>query len=169
MVTASRPGRGAAGAAALPGGLAECVARLRRAMRRGSRIADPGNQLTTAELELLSALSEAPGAGPDQLAGALQMRPGAVSVTIGRLREMGMIGGAPGAGHTAELVLTAAGRWRVQAWRATDAAVLYLALSGLSEREQRALTAAVPALYALASAIDQLGGEPEPAPGQGAT
>jgi phytoene/squalene synthetase len=44
----------------------------------------------------------------------------------------------------------------VLAWQATNAAVLHLALSTLPARQRRALTAAVPALDALARAIDRL-------------
>jgi hypothetical protein len=43
-------------------GLAEGIARLRRALRRGARVADPGNMLVVAQLELLAALAEHPGA-----------------------------------------------------------------------------------------------------------
>ena len=42
-------------------GLAEGIARLRRALRRGARVADPGNTLAVAQLELLAALAEHPG------------------------------------------------------------------------------------------------------------
>ena len=51
-----------------PDGLAEGIARLRRALRRGARVADPGNSLAVAQLELLSALTEHPRARPGQLA-----------------------------------------------------------------------------------------------------
>ena len=40
--------------------LADVVARLRRAMRRAARNADPGTTLSVAQLELLSALAEHP-------------------------------------------------------------------------------------------------------------
>jgi hypothetical protein len=65
----------ARGGAARPDGLAEGIARLRRALRRGARVADPANPLAVAQLELLSALTEHPGARPGQLARLLHMRP----------------------------------------------------------------------------------------------
>ena len=46
------------------------------------------------------------------------------------------------------------------AWQATNAAVLNLALSTLPARQRRALAAAVPALDALARAIDRLADTP---------
>jgi DNA-binding MarR family transcriptional regulator len=63
---------------------------------------------------------------------------------------------APGDRRAVELTATEAGRQAVLAWQATNAAVLHLALSTLPARQRRALTAAIPALDALASAIDRL-------------
>jgi MFS family permease len=51
--------------------LADVVSRLRRAMRRAARAADPVTALSVAQLELLSCLAEHPGARPGQLAGLL--------------------------------------------------------------------------------------------------
>jgi hypothetical protein len=48
----------------------------------------------------------------------------------------------------------------VLSWQATNAAVLHLALSTLPATQRRALAAAVPALDALARAIDQLADTP---------
>ena len=56
--------------------------------------------------------------------------------------------------------MTEAGRQAVLAWQATNAAVLHLALSTLPARQRRALAAAVPALDALARAIDRLADTP---------
>jgi len=56
-------------------GLAAGIARLRRALRRGARVADPDNTLAVAQLELLTALAEHPGARPGELARLLNMRP----------------------------------------------------------------------------------------------
>jgi hypothetical protein len=48
----------------------------------------------------------------------------------------------------------------VHAWQATNAAVLHLALSTLPAPQRRALAAAVPAIDALARAIDRLADTP---------
>ncbi len=63
-------------------------------------------------------------------------------------------------GRAVELTATDAGQQAVHAWQATNAAVLHLALSTLPDPQQRALTAAVPAIDALARAIDRLADTP---------
>ena len=139
-------------------GLAEGIARLRRALRRGARVASPGNSLAVAQLELLSALAEQPGARPGQLARLLHMRPNTVTTIVNALTAQGMISRSTPAGdrRAIELTITDAGQEAVHAWQATNAAVLHLALSTLSAPQRRALAAAVPALDALAQAVDRL-------------
>jgi DNA-binding MarR family transcriptional regulator len=151
-------------------GLAEAIARLRRALRRGARVADPGNVLAVAQLELLAALAEHPGARPGQLARLLHMRPNTVTTIVNALSARGMLGRATAEEdrRAVELTATEAGRQAVLAWQATNAAVLNLAASALPARQRRALAAAVPALHALAGEIDRLAdtslttAEPEP-------
>lgn len=53
--------------------LADALAALRRAMRRGARTANPSNPLSVAQLELLSCLAEHPGARPGELARLLHL------------------------------------------------------------------------------------------------
>ena len=151
--------RGSAGETAPPpDGLAEGIARLRRALRRGARLADPGNTLAVAQFELLAALAEHPGARPGQLARLLNMRPNTVTTIVNALSARGMLDRATAAGdrRAVELTVTKAGHQAVLAWQATNAAVLHLALSTLPARQRRALVAAVPALDELARAIDRL-------------
>jgi DNA-binding MarR family transcriptional regulator len=151
-------------------GLAEGIARLRRALRRGARIADPGNTLAVAQLELLTALVEHPGARPGQLARQLNMRPNTVTTIVNALASQGMVARVAAADdrRAVELTATDAGQEAVLSWQATNAAVLNLALSTLPPRQQRALAVAAPALDALAQAIDRLAdaqasaGEPDP-------
>jgi len=155
-----------------PDGLAEGIARLRRALRRGARVADPGNSLAVAQLELLSAVTEHPGARPGQLARLLHMRPNTVTTIVNSLAAQGMLSRATADGdrRAVELTATATGQQAVHAWQATNAAVLHLALSTLPGPQRRALAAAVPALTALAQAVDRLADSPpEPPPGQGTT
>ncbi len=141
-----------------PDGLAEGIARLRRALRRGARVADPGNTLAVAQLELLSAVVEHPGARPGQLARLLNMRPNTVTTIVNALSARGMLDRAAAVGdkRAVELTVTAAGREAVLSWQSTNAAVLHRALSTLPARQRRSLAAAVPALDALARAIDRL-------------
>jgi DNA-binding MarR family transcriptional regulator len=138
-------------------GLAEGIARLRRALRRGARVADPGNPLAVAQLELLSAVAEHPGARPGQLARLLNMRPNTVTTIVNTLTAQGLVTrtAADADRRAVELTATDAGQQAVHAWQATNAAVLHLALSTLSASQRRALSAAVPALNALAAAIDR--------------
>jgi DNA-binding MarR family transcriptional regulator len=152
-----------------PDGLAEGIARLRRALRRGARVADPGNPLAVAQLELLSALAEHPGARPGQLARLLNMRPNTVTTIVNALAALGLVSRASADGdrRAVELTVTDAGQQAVHTWQATNAAVLHLALSTLTAPQRRALAAAVPALDALTRAVDRLADVPGPVPGRG--
>lgn len=147
---------------AQPDGLADGIARLRRALRRGARVADPENPLAVAQLELLSALAEHQGARPGQLAHLLHMRPNTVTTIVNALVAHGMVirAGADGDRRAIELTATEAGREAVRVWQATNAGVLHLALSTLTAQQRRALAAATPALDALARAVDRLADEP---------
>jgi DNA-binding MarR family transcriptional regulator len=139
-------------------GIAEGIARLRRALRRGARVADPGNKLAVAQLEVLAALTENPGARPGQLARQLHMRPNTVTTIVNALSAQGMLDRVSAAGdrRAIELTATEAGQQAVLAWQATNSAVLHLALSTLPAQQRRTLSAAVPALEALARAVDRL-------------
>ena len=101
----------ARGGAARPDGLAEGIARLRRALRRGARVADPGNPLAVAQLELLSALTEHPGARPGQLARLLHMRPNTVTTIVNTLTAQGMVSRATADGDRRAVELTATASW----------------------------------------------------------
>jgi DNA-binding MarR family transcriptional regulator len=111
-----------------------------------------------AQLELLTALAEHPGARPGQLARLLNMRPNTVTTIVNALSARGMLERVTASGdrRAVELTATEAGREAVLAWQATNAAVLHLALSTLPAKQRRALTGAAPALDALAAAIDRL-------------
>ena len=141
-----------------PAGLADTIARLRRAMRRGARVADPANTLAVAQLELLACVADHPGIRPSHLAKLLNLRPNTVTTLVNALAAQDMIdrSAADGDGRAVALTVTDAGRRAVHAWQATNGAVLNLALSTLTAAQRNALTKAVPALGALAVAIDQL-------------
>src|SRR5580704_14778815 len=79
-------------------GIAEGIARLRRALRRGARLADPGNRLAVAQLEVLAALTENPGSRPGQLARLLHMRPNTVTTIVNALSAAGMLSRVSSAG-----------------------------------------------------------------------
>ena len=115
-----------------------------------------------AQLEVLAAVTEQPGVRPGQLARQLHMRPNTVTTIVNALSAQGMLDRASSAGarRAIELTATEAGRQAVLTWQATNAAVLHLALSTLPAPQRRALGAAVPALDALAQAIDRLADTP---------
>jgi DNA-binding MarR family transcriptional regulator len=150
-----------------PDGLADGIARLRRALRRGARVADPENPLALAQLELLSALVENPGSRPGQLAQLLHMRPNTVTTIVNALAAHGMVSrvSSDNDRRAIELTATSAGHEAVRKWQATNAGVLHIALSTLPAQQRRALAAAVPALDSLARAVDQLADDPPPASG----
>jgi DNA-binding MarR family transcriptional regulator len=151
---------GARDAAGAPqgAGLAEGIARLRRALRRGARAADPASTLAAAQLELLAAIAEHPGSRPGQLARRLNMRANTVTTIVNGLSALGLLERttAEDDRRAVELTVTEAGRQAVLCWQAVNAAVLDQALSALPARQRRALAAAAPALDALACAIDRL-------------
>ena len=98
--------------------LAGIVSRLRRAMRRAARAADPALELSVAQLELLSCITEHPGIRPSQLARMLRLAPSSVATLLGGLQSAGYVmrtpggaagGGAAGDRRTVSLDLSEAG------------------------------------------------------------
>ena len=140
------------------GALADTVARLRRAMRRAARGADPGNTLSVAQLEPLSCLAENPGARPGQLARQLRLAPNSVTTLINGLTARAMITRTSGSTdrRTVTLGLTDAGTSAVREWQALNAAILRTAMASLHPGWQHLLSAALPALEELIIAIDKL-------------
>lgn len=138
--------------------LADVVARLRRAMRRAARAADPGNPLSVAQLELMSRLAETPGAQPGQLARALHLAPNSVTTLVNGLRGRDLVTRISGGEdrRTVQLTLTGTGERAVRHWQSTNAAILRAALADLHPGWQQLLTAALPALRELIDAIDRL-------------
>jgi DNA-binding MarR family transcriptional regulator len=145
-------------------GLAETIGRLRRAMRRAARAADPGNQLSVAQLELLACLAERPGARPGQLARLLNLRANTVTTLVNALTQQEMISrsAADQDRRAVTLTLTDEGRRAVHAWHVTNSSVLHIALSTLPAGQRGALARATPALDALIQAIDHLADAPAP-------
>ncbi len=69
--------------------LADIVSRLRRAIRRAARAADPALGLSVAQLELLSCMAENPGVRPSQLARMLRLAPSSVATLLSGLQSAG--------------------------------------------------------------------------------
>jgi DNA-binding MarR family transcriptional regulator len=151
--------------------LADAVSRLRRAMRRAARAADPGSGLSVAQLEMLSCMAENPGSRPGQLARLLRLAPSSVATLSNSLRQAGLVTRTGGAGdrRTASLDLTPAGEAAVLRWKSLNERLLSLALRQLPPDSRVTLVDALPALADLAGAVDALADEPsatDPLPGE---
>jgi DNA-binding MarR family transcriptional regulator len=142
--------------------LADAVSRLRRAMRRAARAADPGSGLSVAQLEMLSCMAENPGSRPGQLARLLRLAPSSVATLSNSLRQAGLVTRTGGAGdrRTASLDLTPAGEAAVLRWKSLNERLLSLALRELPPDSRVTLVDALPALADLAGAVDALADEP---------
>ena len=138
--------------------LADAVARLRRAMRRAARSTDPDNALSVAQLEVLSAVSETPGARPGQIARHLHLAPNSVTTLVNGLAALDLItrSSNPDDRRTVQLTLTKSGEEAVGRWRTTNAGILRTAYTDLHPGWQHLIAAALPAIRELIGSIDQL-------------
>jgi len=145
--------------------LAGIVSRLRRAMRRAARAADPALELSVAQLELLSCVTEHPGIRPSQLARMLRLAPSSVATLLGGLQSAGYVmrtpgggtaadGGAAGDRRTVSLDLSEAGSTAVRRWHRVNEDIIQAALAALPYRDRAALRDAAPALRDLTASID---------------
>jgi DNA-binding MarR family transcriptional regulator len=143
--------------------LAGIVSRLRRAMRRAARAADPALELSVAQLELLSCITEHPGIRPGQLARMLRLAPSSVATLLGGLQSSGYVtrtpGGSVGDGtagdrRTVSLDLSEAGAAAVRRWHRVNDDIIQTALAALPYRDRTALRDAAPALRGLTASID---------------
>jgi len=142
--------------------LADIVSRLRRAMRRAARAADPELGLSVAQLELLSCMADHPGIRPSQLARMLRLAPSSVATLVSGLQSAGYAvrtpggSGADGTGdrRTASLDLSGAGATAVARWHRVNAEIIQAALAALPQYDRDALRDAAPALRDLTVSID---------------
>jgi DNA-binding MarR family transcriptional regulator len=143
------------------GELADVVSRLRRAMRRAARAADPASNLSVAQLELLSCVAERPGIRPGQLAEQLRLAPSSVATLVNGLRSVDLITRVTGTGdrRTASLRLTPTGNAAVTSWKSLNEELLRAALVSLSAESGRTVRTALPALRELVGAVDSLADE----------
>jgi DNA-binding MarR family transcriptional regulator len=140
--------------------LADIVSRLRRAMRRAARAADPALGLSVAQLELLSCIAENPGIRPSQLARLLRLAPSSVATLLHGLQSSGYVIRTPGGGEgdrrTASLHLSDEGTAAVTRWHRVNEEIIRAALATLPEPARAVLRDAAPALADLTTAIDAL-------------
>jgi len=138
--------------------LADTVSRLRRAMRRAARAADPGIALSVAQLELLSCIAEQPGVRPSQLARSLRIAPSSVATLLTTLQGAGYVTrtGGDTDRRTASLRLSRQGQTAVSGWQQVNEQIIGTALKSLPLRSQAALQHATAALRDLTDVIDSL-------------
>jgi len=138
--------------------LADIVSRLRRAMRRAARAADPALGLSVAQLELLSCMAEHPGVRPSQLARMLRLAPSSVATLLNGLQSAGYVVRTGGADdrRTVSLHLSEAGAAAVTRWHRVNEEIIQSALAALPQRDRSALRDAAPALRDLTVSIDAL-------------
>ena len=139
--------------------LADIVSRLRRAMRRAARAADPALGLSVAQLELLSCITEHPGIRPSQLARMLRLAPSSVATLLGGLQSAGYVMRTPGGDNagdrrTVSLDLSETGTAAVRRWHRVNEDIIQAALAALPHRDRAALRDAAPALRDLTASID---------------
>jgi DNA-binding MarR family transcriptional regulator len=146
--------------------LADIVSRLRRAMRRAARAADPDLGLSVAQLELLSCMAEHPGIRPSQLARLLRLAPSSVATLLSGLQSAGYVtrtpggprspGGDGGDRRTVSLDLSQQGAAAVNRWHRVNEGIIQAALAELPQLDRSALRDAAPALRDLTASIDAL-------------
>ena len=126
------------------------VGRLERHLAAAAR--DP--RLTPTQAWILAAVVRHGSIGIGELAAVEDVNPTMLSRVIGKLDDAGLIRRVPDPrdGRAALVEPTAAGRRMKQRMQERRNAALSEALSGLSEDEDAALVAALPALEALATA-----------------
>jgi DNA-binding MarR family transcriptional regulator len=141
----------------LPSDIADLVARLRRAMRKAARVAQPAISLSVAQLELLSVVEEHPGARPGDLARLLRLAANSVSTLANAMVIAGMLNRSPGATdkRTVEFALTPRGAKLVGQWRTTNTGLLRNAIAALDAQDQQVLSEALPVLRRLVAVIDE--------------
>jgi DNA-binding MarR family transcriptional regulator len=138
--------------------LADVVSRLRRAMRRAARAADPATTLSVAQLEVLSCIAENPGLRPGELARALRLAPSSVATLLNTLGAADLVAREPlpADRRAVSLTLTAEGTRAVTRWQDVNASIIAAALGSLPAAARDSLASAVPALRDLTVAIDAL-------------
>jgi DNA-binding MarR family transcriptional regulator len=143
--------------------MADVVSRLRRAMRRAARAADPALELSVAQLELLSCIAEHPGVRPSQLARMLRLAPSSVATLLNGLQSVGHVVRTPGGEHgrpgdrrTVSLHLSPDGAACVTRWHRVNEQIIQAALAALPPRDRATLRDAAPALRDLTISIDAL-------------
>jgi DNA-binding MarR family transcriptional regulator len=137
------------------GRLTEVVTRLRRVLRTSIRTEYPWESLPMARVELLLALRDQQPSRIGALAARLTLAPNTVSGLVQQLVEAGLVsrGPDPADRRVAAVTLTPAGATTLEEWQRAHHRRLSTALTSLSDADQAAVRAALPALARLAERL----------------
>jgi DNA-binding MarR family transcriptional regulator len=135
------------------------VVALRRLVRRRVRAVVPEPPLRGAHVELLRVIEQQPGIGIAPAARVLHLAANTVSTLVDQLSALGMLvrHTDPDDRRAARLWLTEAAAQRLAAGRQARAELVAGAVMGLQVADRKALSAALPALRALVTALDEEG------------
>ncbi len=141
----------------LPEALADLLAGLQRLVRRGARGGPAGPRPRGAQLELLALASARPGIRVSAAARELYLANNSVSTLVNRLTAAGLLAREtdPEDRRSARLAPTEEGEARLKTWRERRAALVREQFARLSDDEQAALLAALPALRGLARRLHE--------------
>ena len=146
--------------------LTDVVTRLRRALRTSIRTEYPWEALPMAQIELMQALSDQSPARVGDLASRQRLSASTVSGLIGQLMTAGLVvrGTHADDRRVAVVELTEAGRRQLADWQAAHQRRIGAALERLSEPEQEAVAAALPARAKLVEHLFAGSGAEDPGP-----
>jgi DNA-binding MarR family transcriptional regulator len=138
------------------GELMEVVGLLRRTVRRRVRRDWPHRPLPESEVELLRLVHDRPGTRVQDAAAAIGVAPNTVSTLVRRLAERGLIarGADPDDARVARLEVTPAAKRRIADWRDRRQQIVATAFRSLDLDDQRAISAALPALRRLVDGLE---------------
>lgn len=144
-------------AADFPDTLADVLAGIQRLVRRALRPGLPGPGLRGAQIELLALAATRPGIRVSVAAKELYLAGNSVSTLVNQLTEAGFLTREtdPDDRRSARLLPTAEGEARLAIWRARRGELVRRQVAHLSEDDQAALRAALPALRHLAQRLHE--------------
>ncbi|MFI5967550.1 MarR family winged helix-turn-helix transcriptional regulator [Streptomyces asoensis] len=147
---------------AFPAELADALVGVQRLLRRRLRAGLTGPRLRGAEVELLRLVESRPGIGVSEAARELFLAGNSVSTLVNRLVTDGYLlrETDPGDRRAARLLLTEAAEARLRAWQERRAALVGRQVARLDPADREALSAALPALRALAVTLHEEAEEP---------
>jgi DNA-binding MarR family transcriptional regulator len=144
-------------AAEADAGYAEIIFRLRRAVRRRTRLDWPHRPLSESELEVLRLAFEEPGIRVSEAAMRLGLARNTISTLVGQLVDQDLIERAsdPADGRVVHLAATDDARRRIARWRNMRRRTLIRAMDELDAEERRAMVEAAPALRHLIRILEE--------------